>query len=359
MPLKKLEIANFRNLEQVDIEPAAGINLLYGDNASGKTSILEAISVLSSLRSFRCANINELVRHQCSGFRLTAKVDEKDGRETMLGIQREQSLFTIKANGSKVTKTSELSVKVPVQVIHPDSHFLINGGPKQRRRFLDWGVFHVEPRFLPAWRRYERSLKQRNAALRSGLGWKAASAWDYAMAEAAEVVHQYRQDYIVSLQHLLPEFAQHIVGTTKVEVEYRSGWDNSLPLQDALHATRQRDLQRGFTCTGPHRAELVFKVDGKHADNYVSRGQQKMLVFALLLSQVQLFTNIMQQHCVILLDDLAAELDLCHQQRVLQSFQQLFAQVFITAIDRSVIPLDEYQQAKVFHVEHGCIQEVV
>lgn len=359
MPLKQFEITHFRNIERAQIRPGPGLNLFFGANAAGKTSILEAVSVLSSLRSFRSPHLTELIHHNQEGFRLTAQVIERDERVSLLGIQRDKDGLLIKSDGEKVSRTSELSSRLPVQTIHPDSHYLVSGGPKHRRRFLDWGVFHVEHQFLPAWRRYERALKQRNAALRSGQGWQMAAIWDSALAEAASVVHECRQRYIHQLGEALPEFAQHIGGTETIAVDYRPGWDTSKRLQEVLEASRNRDISRGFTCSGPHRAELVFKVDGKQAENYISRGQQKMLVFALLLSQVKLFSELKQQPCVVLLDDLAAELDSGHQQKVLQALRQLSAQVFITAIDSESISVGNGDSPMMFHVEHGQVEEVL
>ena len=357
MTINKLDIKYFRNIEQAKIQLVHGLNLLHGDNAAGKTSILEAIAVLSSLKSFRCSNLNELVNHGQPGFQLVAQLADQQDRETVLGVQRESGTTSIRANGEKLARSSELSERLPVQIIHPDSHLLVAGGPKQRRRFLDWGVFHVEHEFISAWRRFDKALKQRNAALRSNKPWDLINAWDGILSEAANTIHQCRSRYLEDLVKTVPEFSQNITGAETVQIDYRPGWDIEQPLDKSLLKSRDRDRSRGFTGVGPHRAELLFRVNGKQADNYVSRGQQKMLVVALLLAQVKLFVERKRQSCVVLLDDLVAELDKAHLQRILTSLEQLNAQSFITSVQTIEIP--HGIESKVFHVEHGQVQEVV
>ncbi len=359
MMIKQLSIENFRNIENERFEPSPGLNLIYGDNASGKTSTLEAISVLSSLRSFRSAKLSELVRYQQSGFRVYGLLADGSGQELPIGVARQEKELTLRAGGQKLKKVSELATKLPVQIIHPDSHQIVSGGPKQRRRFVDWGVFHVEHEYHQLWRKYEKALSQRNAALRLNQIGKDENAWDIVLSEVAEKVHLYRERYISDLQALLPEYTREISRTSKVELEYYPGWDTNKGLMRALADTWDRDKKRGFTSSGPHRAELNFKVDGKPADKHVSRGQQKMLVFAMLLSQVVLFRAKKQKNCVLLLDDLAAELDQAHRNRLLALLQDISVQLFITCIKRESIQVDLWQQHKVFHVERGKIHEVV
>jgi DNA replication and repair protein RecF len=217
----------------------------------------------------------------------------------------------------------------------------------------------VEHRFLSAWRRYDKALKQRNAALRNKIDRKAIEVWNVEMGSAAQEIDGYRQKYISELQQTLPKYAQKMSGTHEINIEYRRGWDSDQELQEVLNNTFPNDWNRGFTCTGPHRAELVFRMDGRQADNFVSRGQQKMLVFALLLSQVQLYRQHANEACIVLLDDLASELDFQHQEKVLECLDELAAQVLITAIERDAIPSLTARDISLFHVEHGRIEVVL
>lgn len=359
MTIRHLGIENFRILENVRLEPSPRLNLIFGDNAAGKTSVLEAVTVLSSARSFRSASLSDLVRHGSDGFRVTGKVEQRDGGVTPLGLQRDSSGVMLRVAGRPASRASELSGRLPVQVIHPDSHILVSGGPKQRRRFMDWGVFHVEHGFLEAWRRYDKALRQRNAALKTGGSMAAASAWDGTLGESAEVIHALRLRHIDALNAVLPRYTRAIAGDHDVSVEYRAGWDTGQPLAEVLGKTRDRDRRRGFTCAGPHRAELVFRVDGHAAENYVSRGQQKMLVVSLLLAQVALFGRSTGRRCVLLLDDLAAELDEAHRSRLLGVLEPMDVQIFITTVSRDVLAVQSWSPVGMFHVEQGRIREVV
>jgi DNA replication and repair protein RecF len=220
-------------------------------------------------------------------------------------------------------------------------------------------VFHVEHGFLEAWRRYDQGLKQRNAALKTGTDGRDAGIWDQSLSGPATIIHQLRSSHIESLNRLLSEYASAIAGEHEVEVGYQPGWDTEKALETVLAETRQRDLRRGFTCAGPHRAELVFYVDGRPADNYVSRGQQKMLVIALLLAQIALFSERTGRRCVLLIDDLAAELDDLHRGRLLEVLRTMDIQIFITAVRRDAVDLAAWPDSRLFHVEHGRVGEVV
>ena len=286
MVIKQLSIEDFRIIQDQRFEPSPGLNLFYGDNASGKTSILEAINVLSSLRSFRSAKLKELERYGRQGFKVYGVLADEYGHEQPVGIARIKGELDLRIAGAKVRKTSDLASRLPVQTVHPDSHLIISGGPKQRRRYLDWGVFHVEHEYHNQWRVYEKALSQRNAALRRDQIGRTGGAWNAVLSDAAERVHSYREYYLEGLQAILPAYSHEISGTKRVDMEYYPGWDTAKDLGVVLEETLERDKMRGFTRSGPHRADLIFTVNGKPADKHISRGQQKMLVFAMLLSQV-------------------------------------------------------------------------
>ncbi|HEX7027945.1 MAG TPA: DNA replication/repair protein RecF [Gammaproteobacteria bacterium] len=359
MSLYRLGLCNLRGFSSVEIEPSQSLNLLLGSNAAGKTTILEAIHLLSSARSFRSTHLGDLVRHGEQMFQVTASVSAPADRMIHLGIEKSRSGLTLKAAGRKLNRVSELAAWLPTQVIHPDSHHLVNGGPKQRRRFLDWGLFHVEQFFFPAWQRYDKALKQRNATLKLRSTPNLERAWDPELSTMAEKIHELRKAYLSEYLKVLPFFAKGLVGEHDFQVDYEPGWDVERPLADVLLETLPRDKQKGFTCSGPHRADLVFRLDGRRIQHYVSRGQEKMLVAALILAQVELFTRRSGRRCVVLLDDFAAELDSAHQQRLLELLRPMGAQLFLTMVSRGSLKLDQWPDMKTFHVEHGAITEVV
>ncbi len=359
MSLLSLNISNLRILAEASIEPSLGLNLIYGENASGKTSILEGIHLLATARSFRSANLADIRRYGEQNVRVTAKVTSAAGDSAFIGIEKSADVLNMRAAGEKLTRVSALAAWLPVQIIHPDSHQLVSGGPKLRRQFLDWGVFHVEHAFIQVWRRYDQALKQRNAALKAQSPNKAVMAWDKTLNEAADAIHTLRLKYVEALLEVFPGFTQAISGEHGFQLGYQAGWDTSQPLSTLLLENLAKDRQRGFTSVGPHRADLVFRMDERRAKPQVSRGQQKMLVMALSLAQAELFSQQTGRSCVILLDDLAAELDNVHRGKLLAILQKMALQVFITAVSKEALDISTWQDAKVFHVEHGQVKEVV
>lgn len=359
MSLYRLGLHNLRGFSSVEIEPSRSLNLLLGSNAAGKTTVLEAVYLLSTARSFRSTQLSDLVRHGEQIFRVTATVLTAEGRSVTLGIEKSRTGLTLKAAGRKLSRVSELAAWVPSQVMHPDSHLLVNGGPKQRRRFLDWGLFHVEQSFFPAWQRYDKALKQRNATLKLRNSQGTERAWDPELSAMAEKIHRLRQAYLAEYAAVLPMFTQGLVGEHAFTVDYEPGWNADRRLEDVLTETLARDRQKGFTCSGPHRADLVFRLDGRRIQHFVSRGQEKMLVAALILAQVALFIRRTGRPCVVLMDDFAAELDAEHQQRLLDLLRPLDVQLFITMVNKGGLRLDQWPDMKTFHVEHGRIMEMV
>lgn len=359
MSLYRLGLRNLRGFSSVEIEPSRSLNLLLGSNAAGKTTILEAVYLLSTARSFRSTHLTDLVRHGEQMFQVTATVAASEGRTVNLGIEKSRSGLLLKAAGRKLNRVSELATWVPTQVVHPDSHYLVSGGPKQRRRFLDWGLFHVEQSFFPAWQRYDKALKQRNAMLKLRDSQGAERAWDPELSAAATKIHQLRKTYLSEYETVLPFFATGLAGTHDFRVDYEPGWNVERPLEDVLAESLPRDRQKGFTCSGPHRADLVFRLDGRRIQHYVSRGQEKMLVVALILAQVELFIKRTGRRCVILLDDFGAELDSTHQQRLLELLRPMQVQLFLTMVSKGNLKLDRWPDMKTFHVEHGGVTEMV
>ncbi|HEY3487473.1 MAG TPA: DNA replication/repair protein RecF [Gammaproteobacteria bacterium] len=359
MRLQSLGIRDLRLFQQADIEAFGRLNLVYGPNASGKTTLLEAIYLLATARSFRTPNLSELMRHGSDCYQIRAKVSDAHGKTVALGLERTAQTLLLRAAGRKVQRASELAQWLPVQIIHPDSHQLISGGPKSRRRFLDWGVFHVEPAFQGIWKRYDKALKQRNAALKSRSFRVPINIWDPELSEAATEIDRLRRRYVDEIKVILPEFIRAIMVKTGFDLHYYPGRSGNQSLQEELAHTLERDRRRGFTCSGPHRADLVFSSDGRPAAEVISRGQQKMLVIALFLAQAELLARKTGQSGVLLFDDLAAELDQSHRRRTLEALQKMAVQVIITALDRNAIELPAGAETKLFHVEHGCIAEVI
>ncbi len=357
MHLSEVDIQGVRNLHEVRLSLSSGLNVIAGPNASGKTSLLEAVGLLSTARSFRTPRIARVIQHGQSGLQVVGKLTGSGGRTVRIGLRREASHTLIRIDGEPVRQGSRLARQFPVQVITPASHELLEQGPKFRRRFLDWGLFHVEQGYHGVWQDYMRLLRQRNAVLRLG-DVRQLGHWDGLLAEKGEVLDQMRQRH---LEGFLPLFQAHGLQLLEqaVDVTYRRGWEAGQALHAVLEAGRDSDLRRGFTQAGPHRMDLVFRGEAGAARETLSRGQQKLIVAAARLAQVQLVDRGVGVKTVLLVDDVAAELDRVRRERLMALLRSLETQVFVTATEAELLPVAGWEALKMFHVEHGKLAEVV
>ena len=358
MHLMQLQIRAFRNLNKANIRPDAAVNLITGQNASGKTSLLEAIYYLGHLRSFRSPLFSDLIAKEHSQLELTAKI-HTDQNDIPIGIRRSRQHLEVRADRQPVKRIIDIARIFPVQAIHPDSYKLITGSPSQRRQFLDWGVFHVEHGFFEVWQRYKRALSQRNAALKSRQSERYCRLWDQELIDSSEYIDSLRTNYLTQLQPCLDVMKDHFFPGQSVVMQYRRGWQENETLQDLLNEDFQKDRVKGYTRHGPHRADLIIKVDGQSAQHGISRGQQKVLVALLRLSQVQQFTQSSDRQCLLLYDDLAAELDSRHRDNILSVLSTMDIQLFLTAIEPEQINLSAWKEKKMFHVEQGQLKELI
>lgn len=350
MSLVKLAAENIRCLKKVALEPAE-TNLIYGENASGKTSLLEAIFILGRGRSFRSSTREAIITDGETRMVVTG-LKRHEGREVRLGISQDVDRAPrIRIDGKDETSVAALAELLPVQIIDPDVHRLIEEGPGVRRKFLDWGVFHVEQDFLGAWRRYHRLVRQRNAALKTRRT-REVEVWDRELASTGDNLTTYRRKYTESLGKHVSEIGQVLLGC-EAHIVYRQGWGEDRPLISALEEGRERDLKFGVTHAGPHRADMSIHVASRKARGRVSRGQQKLLAATLVLAQLAHLRCASGVRSILLLDDLPAELDVGAVERIREVIGTLEAQLFLTALRRS--DLAAWQCGAVFHVEQGKV----
>ena len=362
MRVATLDITGFRNLRPVRIDCSPGLNLLIGPNASGKTSLLEALYVLGRGRSFRARQPRELIQTDAPWFRVVAVLDDGAGRRRPVGIERGPRELAVRIDGAPTRSLADLARRVPVLLLNPDSHRLLEDGPRQRRRFMDWGLFHAEPTFIDAWRRYETALRHRNAALRAGAADRAVDAWDGELAAAATTLDRLRDAFCTALEGTLGPLAVRTLGEVGVGVDYRRGWPLEPFERDFaawLRAGRGADRQQGHTRLGPHRADFTLRVAGQAPAAALSRGQQKLLVIALLLAQADLYRRRLGEACILLIDDLPAELDSGNRARVSRALAELDTQLFVTAIEPGLLDVAPWRAAKTFALTGGEVREMV
>jgi len=329
-------VRDFRCFEQADIEPCSGINVITGDNASGKTTLLEALFFLGRGRSFRQSGPKPAIRRGCGAFTLNCEAYVPGGRSHRIGVHRDGRGITYRCDGEPETTRLDLINTLPLQLMDPNVHRLLEQGPRYRRHFMDWGVFHVEHAFFPAWRRYRRALRQRNKALKAHWPKKDVIAWDAELVHNAELVDAARRGYIDYLQSALPKQARRLLGDEPVTLEYESGWRGGQCFGHALAAGLERDIRAGFTQQGPHRSDLRVTIANTQARDWVSRGQQKILTTALLLVQAKLLFRRRGISPVLLIDDMAAELGSSYREILGREIANIGSKVFLLFSSRNL-----------------------
>ena len=350
--IDRFTASNFRCLENIELSLSPDFNLVFGPNASGKTSILEALAYLGRGKSFRGAPTSSLIRHGEPEFVLFGETTS-GSRHQRVGVKNSRNGLEIRVDGRNEGGAAALVEALPLQVIDPEVHNLVAGGPEQRRRFLDWVGFHVEPEHLMNWRRFRRALKQRNAALKSGASTAAIRSWDAEFVELGMRLDGSRRKALDVAKDTLLEYGARLLGT-ELGFEYQQGWNSSKALLTALEEGLGRDRQQGVTQSGPHRADLKVAYDERQARKLVSRGQQKLLASAMILAATDTAQAALERPLLLLLDDPAAELDSSSLARLLEAVRSLGCQVVATSLDKAALDLPH--DARLFHVEQGVVR---
>ena len=359
MRIERLRTSGLRCLSDTDLTLSPAINLFVGNNGAGKTSVLEAAFLLSHAGSFRSGSKDALLQRDARRLSVFAELVHQDERTVRIGLGRESARWEAKVDGENVA-IGQLVRQCAVVCFEPGSHALIAGAADERRRYLDWGVFHVEHDFLGQWRRYQRALKQRNSLLRSGnsVSDDLFDPWEVELAHTANRIDEFRRRYLdllrpaleASLAGLLPELGEP-------HLRYRRGWSDEQDLCRLLQSNRSRDIARGHTTAGPHRADWSVAFERAPLREHLSRGQEKLTAMACVLAQAQLYAACCNEWPVVCLDDLASELDQSHQAAVVAQLVAVGAQVLITGTEtpevlRATAPV-------VFHVEQGQVARLL
>ena len=354
--LKKLQLSLFRNIEQATLHFTDGLNLIIGDNAAGKTSLIEAIWVLSSGRSFRSSKPAHLINNQYPEFTFFAEVEQAE-QNYKIGLTRSIESSLCKINGEVEKSQAQVAVHLPVQLLTPESHRLLEEGPKIRRQFMDWGCFYYAPEFIKLWRIYQRVLKQRNNALKQQQAKSQVQLWDTQLVDVAEKIDDIRSNYISKLSPFVAQFCVALMPeiSENLDMNYRAGWAKAAEnYHSVLSQNYYKDAKLGHTQYGCHRADIRFKFAGTEAMLKLSRGQQKLFVCALLLAQASLFEHTSGEQVIMLIDDLPAELDGNHRLTLLKLLDLLKIQHIITTTSEDLIPCIQTDTTKI-KIELGKI----
>lgn len=395
MHVGQLTLRDFRNYHHLDLAPTPGTTLLYGPNAAGKTSILEALYLLATTRSPRTSSDRELVRRGTVGqagtppFARVAATVQQASRSLQLEVLvqvRGEEIASTDAHGKpqgtaqklirvnrKPTRALDLVGHLRVVLFTPADLILVSGAPAERRRYLDITLSQLDPHYVRTLAHYMRIVQQRNSLLRA---WREQRRprrgvddelgyWDSELTSAGGYLLAERLRAVADLNRLVGHLYCDITGSdTPLEIAYqpslglpdspRSG-QLAAALSDHLHAIRSDELTRGQTLVGPHRDDLRFTVDGVNLGVYGSRGQQRSIALALKLAEARLMHERSGEAPVLLLDDLLSELDQHRRRHLLAVIAQPDQQTLVTATDLSDFTAAFLQQATTLRVAAGRV----
>jgi DNA replication and repair protein RecF len=360
MYLEQLRVDKVRVLSEIDLELGAGINFFGGANGAGKTSVLEAIYLLSGGRSFRSANADSLVCNGKSELSVFGRLRCLSGRVRHIGLLRSGGRWTAQLDGERLAGVGELLRVCAVVCFEPGSDSLVGGGSELRRRFLDWGVFHVEQRFVQVWRELQKALRQRNAHLRGGGDDSGLLAWDEEFASRCILMAEMRERYVDLFRPTVVRvLGQWLPELGPASLSVKRGWDENKSVRDVLKDRRLRDRALGYTTAGAHRADFALSFEGLVQHDQLSRGQEKLCALACVLAQAEVYAMRSGEWPIVCVDELASELDAEHQVRLLRSLVGCAAQVIVTGteVPNSIASCKE--DIRMFHVEQGLARQML
>lgn len=352
MHLDRVRIERLRNIKNIEMSSLAPLNIIHGANGSGKSSIIEAIHLLATGRSFRTVNPKHYIQYHSADALIYA-----ESKKNRIGLHKLADNQSIVRLNSETVSQSEIARILPVQLINPENMDLLESGSKPRRQLLDWLMFHVEHEFYGLWLRYQRALKQRNALLKITSSATELLVWEQEMAATGERIHQIRTRVLEEWNQFFIGVIQELLPSQSISIDYISGFDIESGLLQALIDSRVRDRERGHSLYGIHRADLRFKTEYGTAEQTLSRGQKKLLILALKLSQIKM---LYAKGCasVVLLDDMTAELDASAQARLIALLIALDSQIFMTTVDLEAVLLalkNVVFQMTLFHLKDGAV----
>ncbi|MES2663056.1 MAG: DNA replication/repair protein RecF [Pseudomonadota bacterium] len=365
MKIRDLKIQNVRNLASTIAEFSSNLNVFTGDNGSGKTSILEAIYLGLLGKSFRTNSVSRYIKFNAEKTNVYIEIeDENNNLIDKIGFEKKRSGETlIFLNGQRLSSNIEIVKKLPILILSPEIETIFEGGPTERRKCIDWLMFHMKPNFYVEWRKFQQVLNERNALLKqSYVDPVSLKAWNNEFIKSAEIIHTYRYEILSEWIPYLLRYIQQNTEFSNVFIEYSPGWKCEIPLEQQLKERYPQDKIRGFTSLGPHRADLEIFVEENTAhkkiaaEQYLSRGEQKLLHATFKLCQAEYISTEYDKNVVFLYDDFAAELDSTHQKWILNRLWALRSQVFITtpAPSQTIKEIiSQFQNVKLFHVKQG------
>ena len=353
MKVKKIEISNFRNIEKLILEPCNKVNVIWGENAQGKTNILEAIWIFCGAKSFRGSKDNELIKKDCDEA-LISLIFESEEIEKTASIKIKEKREAV-LNNNKLKTASALAGKFNSIIFSPQDLRIVTDGPSVRRKFIDTAIAQIYPTYIEILRNYAKAVTERNQIIKNLKYDSTVSimldVFEEEIAKYGEKIIYLRKKYINEATSKIKAFYNGISsGKEKIEIFYKASWDKD-NLLEALKKSRKEDMNFGFTSVGPHRDDIEFLINSMQARSYASQGQKRSIALSLKLSEAEIISEKTGEKPVFLLDDVMSELDVSRQDYILNHIKEM--QTFITCCDPSNIK--NLKAGKVFKIVNGEI----
>jgi DNA replication and repair protein RecF len=363
MKLLRIQIHSFRNISHADLRPSERFNIFIGNNAQGKTNLLEAIYLLGTMKSFRMAKNGELITYE-TPYSLVKGWGIRNGVECEISLTISNYGKKISVDGKPVLRLAEFFGNLNMVVFSPEDISMVRGLPEVRRRYLDRAVFSGNTSYLTLHHNYFRTLKNRNALLKRGIH-DGLSVWTDKLVETGSRLMEKRISFVRELAELLRVFYAEIAGPgQEAAIAYRSRIDSEHPsspeyirgrLREALEQSITDEFRRGTTLIGPHRDDLEFYLNGKPLNHHGSQGEQRSFILALKMAEIEYLKRRWGSPPLLLLDDMTSELDRDRNGNFMQFLKEKEMQVFITTTSLENINLSGISNYSTFPVHEGRV----
>ena len=362
MIIKSLELADYRNYDTLSLNFDKGVNILYGDNAQGKTNILEAVYVAATTKSHRGSKDREIINFDKEEAHIRTYV-EKDGVQTRVDMHlRKTGNKGIAIDGQKIKRAADLLGLCNVVFFSPEDLGIIKNGPSERRRFMDMELCQLDKTYLHDLNNYNKIINQRNKLLKDmyfspGL-METLSVWDMQLAGFGSKVIERRRKFVEQLNPIIASIHRELSGgREKLEILYEPDTESE-DFERKLRINRERDIKMKTTSVGPHRDDFAFLIDNIDARKFASQGQQRTAALSLKLSEIELVKNMINDSPILLLDDVLSELDSGRQQLLCNSIGNI--QTIITCTGLEDFINNRFEINRIFKVKEGtvtCVSE--
>ena len=355
MHITQVNLENFRNYQNQKIDLNEKVNVLYGNNAQGKTNILEALYFCALGRSFRTYKESELINFKQNDSKINIKFI-KNNRENELAISlSKKQKKTIKLNKIKINKNSELVGNINIVIFSPDDIIILKQGPALRRKFLDILISQLKPKYLYELTEYNKIIEQRNAMLKTK-NIETIEIWDEQLATQTEKIYNYRNEYINKIQSKIEKIHSEITNNKEtIKIKYKTRFKTKEDFLNILKENINLDLLRGYTSEGSHREDFEIYINEKSLNLYGSQGQHRTAILALKLAEMEIIKEETGENPILLLDDVTSELDELRINSIFKNVENY--QVFITCTDINLILKHENltKNIKLYNINNGHV----